>query len=140
MFRHEEETQTSLAVVGLLATAAAAAYALSRHANAAELRRFRDRLEVQLVDPASARYRNDKIVSRAKGGRAYCGYVNARNSFGGYVGFRAFVVTEQAVTLEPSRETKETVESLQEQLDFLNLLKDYCFTAADLAAAESEAK
>lgn len=44
-------------------------------------------------DPDSAQFRN--IVIRDSGKRrAVCGEVNAKNSYGGYVGYRAFYVIE----------------------------------------------
>jgi hypothetical protein len=43
----------------------------------------------RLRDPESVRYRN---VAAGPDGTHVCGYVNAKNSFGGYVGFMPFVV------------------------------------------------
>jgi hypothetical protein len=44
-----------------------------------------------LKDPDSARFRNQKSV---------CGEVNAKNSYGGYVGFRRFIAVGKGVMLE----------------------------------------
>lgn len=49
------------------------------------------RLESSLKDAPSARFQ-DRFVSRAGKRLVYCGEVNARNSFGGYNGFRRFIV------------------------------------------------
>ena len=49
-------------------------------------------IEAQLKDPESARYRNVKQV-----GDYICGYVNAKNEFGGYVGFTDFLIQGQTV-------------------------------------------
>ena len=45
----------------------------------------RNAVEDRLKDPDSARFRNIREVENG-----YCGEVNARNSMGGYVGFRPF--------------------------------------------------
>jgi hypothetical protein len=44
----------------------------------------------RLKDPESATFRN-VFVSRLSGTPLVCGEVNAKNSFGGYVGFQRFV-------------------------------------------------
>lgn len=41
----------------------------------------------QMFDPDAARFRE---VIRQAGGRTWCGEVNGRNRYGGYVGFRRF--------------------------------------------------
>lgn len=43
-----------------------------------------------LKDPSSAQFRN-VTVRKSEAGRVVCGEVNAKNSYGGYVGFRQFV-------------------------------------------------
>ena len=52
-----------------------------------------------LTDPESAQFRKLKLLSGDKG---LCGELNAKNKFGGYVGFRAFAVgsNEKAVILK----------------------------------------
>lgn len=48
----------------------------------------------QLIDPESARF-EDVVVTRASGGgRAVCGWVNAKNRMGGYVGQEVFLVED----------------------------------------------
>lgn len=44
-------------------------------------------------DPSSAQYR-DQFIAKTSGGVVLCGEVNAKNSYGGYVGFRRFYATE----------------------------------------------
>lgn len=51
----------------------------------------------QLKDPDSARFRNTTVS-----GVAYCGEVNAKNSYGGYVGFKRFIAIGSAVLMEPA--------------------------------------
>lgn len=46
-----------------------------------------------LRDPASASYRNVRLVGMpGTSGAIFCGEVNARNGFGGYAGYRRFIV------------------------------------------------
>ncbi|WP_299177831.1 hypothetical protein [uncultured Brevundimonas sp.] len=46
-----------------------------------------------LRDPASATYRNVRLMSMpGTSGALFCGEVNARNGFGGYTGYRRFIV------------------------------------------------
>lgn len=47
-----------------------------------------------LKDPDSAQFRNLRVVS---GGAALCGEVNAKNSYGGYNGFKSFVADSEGV-------------------------------------------
>lgn len=47
-----------------------------------------------LKDPSSAQFKNLRLVT-GEGGEALCGEVNAKNAFGGYTGFKPFVVTEE---------------------------------------------
>lgn len=48
----------------------------------------------QLKDPSSAQFRNVKAGKTDKGFDIVCGEVNARNGFGGYVGFTPFIWRE----------------------------------------------
>jgi hypothetical protein len=49
------------------------------------------RIGGRLKDPASAQYRNLGIGD-APGTASWCGEVNARNGFGGYAGFKPFLI------------------------------------------------
>jgi hypothetical protein len=49
-----------------------------------------EQVREMLKDPASAQFRNVRVVDHAKG-KVVCGEVNAKNSYGGYVGFTLFV-------------------------------------------------
>lgn len=44
----------------------------------------------KLNDPASAQFRNERVLGWAVGGSILCGEVNAKNRMGGYVGFVPF--------------------------------------------------
>ena len=49
-----------------------------------------------LKDPASAQFRNVKIIEQRDGSKSVCGEVNAKNSMGGYAGFRQFSYTSSS--------------------------------------------
>lgn len=51
-----------------------------------------------LKDPLSAQFRNVRLVDYA-GGKVVCGEVNAKNSYGGYVGFKRFVASPIGSTM-----------------------------------------
>lgn len=55
-----------------------------------------------LRDPDSARFRNLGVYrwTTGKGGIAVCGDINGKNSFGGYVGYRGFVVYGGVAVIE----------------------------------------
>ncbi len=46
----------------------------------------------ELKDPSSAQFRGLFAITRGRGDDTVCGEINAKNSFGGYVGFRRFYV------------------------------------------------
>lgn len=48
-----------------------------------------------LKDPESARFQNVKVIENSKGATSIVGEVNGRNSYGGYVGFKPFVVSDR---------------------------------------------
>jgi hypothetical protein len=45
----------------------------------------------QLKDPQSAQFSGVRLERSPKGGWSFCGYVNARNSYGGYAGRSFFI-------------------------------------------------
>lgn len=49
------------------------------------------RVASELRDPSSAQFRNVRVVDQVDGSQAVCGEVNAKNAYGGYVGFEPFV-------------------------------------------------
>lgn len=56
----------------------------------------------QLKDPDSAKFRGER-----RGAFAVCGEVNAKNSFGGYVGFRRYVVAAGYAVFEQDMSPEE---------------------------------
>lgn len=53
-----------------------------------------------LKDPGSAQFKDVVVKTNSLGETAVCGQYNARNSFGGYVGFQPFGVVSSVVTTE----------------------------------------
>jgi hypothetical protein len=52
----------------------------------------------KMKDPASAMFRNVRIVNYLEG-KLICGEINSKNSYGGYVGFTKFVASPTDSTL-----------------------------------------
>lgn len=69
--------------------------------NHADRDRFRGVVSATLKDPSSAQFRDDRVVRLPDGSARYCGEVNARNAFGGYVGFRPFIADDNGVAFLP---------------------------------------
>lgn len=59
-----------------------------------------------LKDPVSAQFKGVTTVINSKGSESICGEVNARNSYGGYVGFQKFVVLDGVATIVNPDEKK----------------------------------
>lgn len=57
------------------------------------------KLAMKLKDPESARYAD---VVKAEKGSMVCGWVNSKNSYGGYVGFQPFFVVGDQVVIRDS--------------------------------------
>ena len=53
----------------------------------------------QLKDPGSAQFRNVRLVQHPKG-KVVCGEMNAKNSYGGYVGFKVFAASPLGATIQ----------------------------------------
>lgn len=53
----------------------------------------------ELKDPESARFR-DITVRNFQGGKVICGEMNAKNSYGGYVGFKRFMASHRKSVIE----------------------------------------
>ncbi len=85
-----------------------------RHAFVAEAKK---RLTHDFKDPASAQYR-DQFISEVAG-TVLCGEVNAKNSYGAYVGFRRFYAT--ASQLVPTE-----IEPTKGSFEFSNAWDVYC--------------
>lgn len=57
-----------------------------------------DYIRQNMKDPDSTNFRN-VFIREFAGGRVVCGEVNAKNSYGAYVGFRKFVANPENVTM-----------------------------------------
>ena len=58
-----------------------------------KINKYREQVVGILKDPSSAQFRNLRLVT-GEGGEALCGEINGKNSYGGYIGFVPFAVTE----------------------------------------------
>lgn len=125
-----------------LGAVAAAGYGVPRYlqqrADARDTERFRSQVTYLLRDPSSAQFRNEKLVRNAAGS-ALCGYVNGRNAFGGYVGFRQFVATGSATLIAPAARGN-SVDELKAELAYIQTLKSRCFTDAEIATGQALAR
>jgi hypothetical protein len=66
-----------------------------------------DLVRAQLKDPHSAQFKGVRTMGD-KGG--YCGWVNAKNSFGGYSGFSVFFVSSEGkVSILPPELSEESL-------------------------------
>lgn len=57
----------------------------------ADIETARSAVKQQLNDPSSAEFRNEKVYHDVRG-LVVCGEVNAKNRFGGYTGYKPYVV------------------------------------------------
>lgn len=62
-----------------------------RAATKAELEYLKKGMETRLKDPESARFSDVMVTRSDKGVLTACGQVNAKNSYGGYVGSTRFI-------------------------------------------------
>ena|SRR6185503_9265874 len=63
--------------------------------------RYRDEenaVREHLNDPRSAQFQNERSLTNKNGNKVVCGEVNAKNGFGGYVGFTRFYVEDWSYT------------------------------------------
>ena len=72
-----------------------------------------EKIKARLRDPESARF-TDVVVSRRSGSPVVCGYVNAKNGFGGYVGKEPFISGDSA-DLDIARLKEPSLEKLWPQ-------------------------
>ena len=56
-----------------------------------------DAAKNQMKDPGSVQFRNVRLVSHPNG-KLICGEINAKNTYGGYVGFRLFAASPLGAT------------------------------------------
>lgn len=68
-----------------------------------------DAVRSTLKDPESARFSDDPIQYQGERGTLTCGQVNAKNSFGGYVGDRWYIHYQDHVAISASEEQNSLV-------------------------------
>lgn len=71
----------------------------------------KDAMTASLKDPASAKYQ-DVMAHRYQSGYVFCGAVNAKNGFGGYMGFTRFVALPGMAVLESGTKDFEAFSSV----------------------------
>jgi len=77
-----------------------------------------------LKDPESAQFKDVKVAINIKGDKTVCGQVNAKNSYGGYTGFKSFYVKNNNGLVHNSEaETRKKLE--QENLN--QIVNTICF-------------
>lgn len=95
----------------------------------ADIEHVKTLVKSSLKDPDSAKFDDIKYFPETKAG---CGYVNAKNSMGGYVGLTRFIASDSGdVSFEPPDDSPLTsaatrLEALQKKLDFLELSQARC--------------
>lgn len=71
----------------------------------ARIEAAKERIVRTLKDPESARFQSVREVHDSRGKVSVVGELNARNSYGGYVGFKPFLVNEDVACLVDDAET-----------------------------------
>lgn len=66
-----------------------------------------------LKDPGSAQFRKMKVIEQSDGSKSVCGEVNAKNSMGGYVGYRLFAYVASSGS---ARMLPDNTDSVDDQL------------------------
>ena len=69
-------------------------------ATASEKRMAKEMVTSQLKDPESARFGEIWALKGSNGHKCVCGYVNAKNSFGGYTGKKMFTLLDKRAMFE----------------------------------------
>ena len=86
---HMRQILFASAVLGACVLGTSIAHSATRELEPSERDLLQRELFKQLKDPDSAKVRWPAFL----GGTAYCGFFNAKNSYGGYVGYQAFMAS-----------------------------------------------
>lgn len=65
-----------------------------------ELERAKEEVASRARDPSSVQFRNVRFEAQHDGSKVLCGEMNAKNGFGGYVGFRDFALKDGALIMD----------------------------------------
>lgn len=113
-------------------------------------KRLRDQVARELYDPDSARFKDSNLFfTPAVSGQdkdsqfgtyALCGSINAKNRYGGYVGYTLFFSMIQVMPNQPDKEDAGIVISsdhmgrkeVQEVIRVLQLSRDNCYKGIDV--------
>lgn len=68
--------------------------------NIARIRIAKENIQKVLVDPQSAEFNHVYVKKDKSGKKIICGYVNAKNRFGGYTGYEKFISFGGVVALQ----------------------------------------
>ena len=108
-------------------------------------KRLRDQVARELYDPDSAKFKNSNLFFTPAvpgqdkdsqfGTYALCGSINAKNTYGGYVGYTLFFSMVQTTHNRPDKEDSSILVSndhmgakeLQEDIRVLQLSRDNCY-------------
>lgn len=66
-------------------------------------------IAAQLKDPESVQFRNLRSSQAPTGAELVCGEFNAKNSFGGYIGFKPFLWSDAGVLIEAGDDADKSI-------------------------------
>jgi len=114
----------------LIALVAAGGWAGYRWYGQRDVREVEDKVRRMLKDPESARFERVTFNPAKKTG---CGYVNAKNSMGGYTGSRHFIAfPDGEFRVEPEDPTEsgsldDRIAALDKRINYQKLVLGYCY-------------
>jgi hypothetical protein len=92
--------------------------------DATAIERIKSRVKGTLKDPSSADFKDVRISTPGW----VCGEINAKNGFGGYVGFRHFVGRDDKAYIDSGTDPHTTLESVLAAMEFIAKAKESgCF-------------
>jgi len=94
--RHQMVSMKSCFAAWLLVSIATSCYCQQRPSQDAFVVKAKTVAQEALVDPESVRFRG-LFISIGLQTQVLCGELNAKNGYGGYVGFRRFIADERAM-------------------------------------------
>lgn len=66
----------------------------------ARVRIAKEGVQKNLIDPKSAEFRDVHVYKNGNSGKIVCGYVNAKNRFGGFTGYEEFISIGKTTVLK----------------------------------------
>lgn len=92
-----------------------------------------------MKDPDSTTFRNLRGITNAQGAKYVCGEVNAKNSYGGYVGYKPFAFKDGRAAIDGSYRAPDDLEFFSlsgcggEDLEKMAMAKKQAKTGCDIA-------